>query len=80
MFSCEFCETFKNMFSYRTIPVAVSDCDWFYQSSFWRLHVPRMYTNLNMNVNNKNRVRQERDTWSEEMFNLKNSIFKRILD
>ena len=27
--------------------------DWFYQSSFWRLSVPRMFTNLNMNDNNR---------------------------
>ena len=44
MFSFEFCEIFKNIFSYRTHPAAVSERDWFYQSSFWRLCVP----NLNM--------------------------------
>ena len=53
MFSCEFCEIFKNIFSYRTPPLAASRFDWFYQSSFWRLCVPRMYTNLNMNDNNR---------------------------
>ena len=53
MFSCEFCEIFKNIISYRTFPVTASDCDWLYQSSFWRLCVPRMYTNPNMNDNNR---------------------------
>ena len=53
MFSSEFCESFKNIFSYRTSPVAASKCDWFYQSSFWSLRVPRMYINLNMNDNNR---------------------------
>ena len=53
MFSCKFCEIFKNIFSYRTPPLAASRFDWFYQSSFWRLCVPRMYTNLNMNDNNR---------------------------
>ena len=42
------------MFSYKAPPIGASKCDWFYQSSFWRLCVPRMYTNLNMNDNNRN--------------------------
>ena len=36
MFPCEFCEIFKNTFSYRIPPVAAPESDWFYQSSFWR--------------------------------------------
>ena len=53
MFSREFCEVFDDIFSYRTTPVAGSERDWFYQSSFWRLCVPRMFTNLNMNDNKR---------------------------
>ena len=53
MFSCEFYEIFKNIFSYRTPPAAASKYDWFYQSSFWSICVPKMYTNLNMNDNNR---------------------------
>ena len=53
MFSCEFFKIFKNIFSYRVPPVASPKCDWFYRSSFWRLCVPKMYTNLNMNDNNR---------------------------
>ena len=49
----ELCEIFKNIFSYRTSPVAAPKCYWFYQTSFWSLYVPRMYTNLNMNDNNR---------------------------
>ena len=53
MFSCEFCKIFKNIFSYRTLPVAVSEHDWFYKSSFWSLCLPRMFINLNMNDNKR---------------------------
>ena len=53
MFSCEFWEIFKNIFSYRPPLVAASKCDLFYQSSFWSLCVPGMYTNLDMNDNNR---------------------------
>ena len=56
IFSCEFCEILKNIFSYRTPPVTASERDWFYQSSFWRLHIPRMFTKLNMN-DNKRKIR-----------------------
>ena len=53
IFSCELCKIFKNIFSYKTPLVAASKYDWFYQSSFWRLCVPRMYTNLSMNDHNR---------------------------
>ena len=53
MFSCKFCEIFKNVFYYRKPLVAASNCDLFHQSSFWSLCVPRMYTNLDMNDNNR---------------------------
>ena len=53
MFSCEFCKIVKNIFSYRTLPVAVSEHDWFYKSSFWRLCLPRMFIYLNMNDNKR---------------------------
>ena len=54
MFCCEFCEIFKNIFSYRTPPVAASERDWLHQSSFRRLCVARMLTNLNINDNDNN--------------------------
>ena len=82
MFCCEFCEILKNIFSYRTPPVAASERDWLHQSSFRRLCVARMLTNLNINDNdnnNKKRVRQERDAWREEMFYSQNSFHKRTL-
>ena len=53
MFPCEFWEIFKNIFSYRTPPVAASKCDLFYHSCFWILCEARMYTNLNINDNSR---------------------------
>ena len=66
MFSCEFCKISKNIFSYRTPSVAASEPDWFYQSSFSRLCIARMFTDLNMN-DNKRKIGfgQERDASRE---------------
>ena len=50
MCSCEFCEFFKNIFSYRKPPVAASKCDWFYQSSVCTKNV---YKPEYMNDNNR---------------------------
>ena len=78
MFSCEFCGIFKNIFSYRTPPVAASERDWLYKSSFRKLCVWRMLTNLNMN-NNKRKIGLGKKEMLEgkEMFYLQNSFQKR---
>ena len=74
MFSCEFCKIFKNIFSDRTPPVVASERNWFYQSSFWRLCVPRMFTNLNMN-DNKGKI----GLGKEEILEGKKCLFAKIL-